>query len=551
MKKTALYVSLSLLALILLVYGQVRHFEFVNFDDRDALLGNNHIRDGLSLTGIGWAFTSSYAANWFPVTWLSHMLDFQLFGADSGWHHVANLMIHAVSALLLFALLRRMTGRLWESAFVSFVFALHPLHVESVAWVSERKDVLGAFFWFLTTWLYLDYVDKPDKRRYLLAFAAYCLGLMSKQMLVTLPFTLLLLDYWPLVRPKTTRVLLEKIPYFAASVAASTIAYQVQHQAGAVLASDTLPIATRAANAVVSYISYLGQFFWPVGLAVFYPYPPSIPAWQVIGCATGLLAITGLALLRPYLTVGWFWYLGTLVPVIGIVQIGMQAKADRYTYIPMVGVSMMLAWGVAEIMARWPKTKSPLQVASAAVCLVWLAITWTQVPYWRNSVPLFEHAIATTENNFIAHLNLGVVLAEQGRANDALRHLYTAVEEKPGHADAHDTLGALLGQMGRTADAAEQFQQAIRLQPNDSEAHCNLGNALLAQGKVSEAANEFQAALRIVPDFATARFGLGVALLNLGRTADSIPQLQEALRLDPNLTPARDALNKALSLQKQ
>lgn len=550
MKKTALYVSLSLLALILLVYGQVRKFEFVNFDDRDALLANTHIRDGLSVAGMAWAFTSSYAANWFPITWISHMLDFQLSGADAGLHHLTNLMIHAISTLLLFALLRRITGRLWESAFVSFVFALHPQHVESVAWVSERKDVLSAFFWFLTTWLYLDYVEKPDARRYLLALGAFCLGLMSKQMLVTLPFTLLLLDYWPLARQKTKRQLLEKIPFFAVSAGASTIAYQVQQQAGAVLASDTLPIAIRAANAVVTYISYLGQFFWPTGLAVFYPYPASTPNWQVVACAIGLLAITALALLRPYLAVGWFWYLGTLVPVIGLVQIGMQAKADRYTYIPMIGVSIMLAWGVAEIMTRWPKTKSPLQIVGAAVCLVWLAITWTQVPYWRNSVPLFEHAIASTENNFIAHLNLGVVLAEQGRANDALRHLYTAVEEKPEHADAHDTLGALLGQMGRTGDAAEQFQQAIRLQPNDAEAHSNLGNALLAQGKVSEAANEFQAALRIVPDFATARFGLGVALLNLGRTADSIPQLQEALRLDPNLTPARDALNKALSLQK-
>jgi protein O-mannosyl-transferase len=543
------YVSLSLVALTILVYFQVHDFEFVNFDDRETIIGNTHIQNGLTLAGLGWAFTSAYAANWFPVTWISHMLDFQFFGLDSGWFHLTNVMIHAASTLLLFAIMRRMTGRLWESAFVSFVFALHPLHVESVAWVSERKDVLSAFFWLLTTWLYLDYVDRPDWRRYLLALGAFCLGLMSKQMLVTLPFVLLLLDYWPLKRPKTTlmsRLVVEKVPYLTLSLVASYIVYRVQ-QAGSV---DSIPLATRAANALISYVTYLVQFFWPSGLAAFYPYPASFPVWQIAASAAILVAISALAIRRPYLTVGWLWYLGTLVPVIGLVQVGSQARADRYTYIPMIGISIMLAWGVAEIVERWPRYRFTAGVVAVTVCLAWLAVTWTQIQYWKNSVALFEHAIASTDFNYIAHLNLGVVLAEQGRTNDALRHLYTSVEEKPDHADGHDTLGSLLGQMGRTQEAAEQFQQAIRLQPNDSEAHCNLGNVLLAQGKFGDSLNEFRTALRIFPDFATAHFGLGAALLNLGQTDEAIAQFTEALRLDPNMAPAREGLNKALALKQ-
>ena len=548
-----IYVSLSLLALTLIVYFQVHDFEFVNFDDRETIVGNTHIQNGLTLAGIGWAFTTAYAANWFPATWISHMLDFQFFGLDSGWHHLTNLMIHMASVLLLFALMRRMTGKLWESAFVSFVFALHPLHVESVAWVSERKDVLSAFFWFLTTWLYLDYVDRPKIWRYLLSIGAFALGLMSKQMLVTLPFVLLLLDYWPLKRPKTvikSRLVVEKVPYMALSAAASLIAYRVQHQAGAVLSVDSIPIATRAANAVISYVAYLGSFFWPTSLAVFYPYPPSFPAWQIVGSAAILIAISVLAIRRPYLAVGWFWYLGTLVPVIGLVQVGLQARADRYTYIPAIGISIMLAWGAAEIVERWPRTQTTVQVAAAAVCVAWLAVTWTQVPYWRNSVTLFDHAIASTDNNFIAHLNLGMVLAEQGKTKDALRHLYAAVEEKPGHNDAHDSLGAVLGQMGRMDEAAEQFRQALRIQPNDSEAHSNLGNVLLAQGKFADAANEFRAALLVSPEMVTAHFGMGAALLNLGQTDDAIAQFKEALRLDPNMAPAKDALNRALAVKR-
>lgn len=545
-----LYVILSLLALTLAVYFQVHNFDFVNFDDRETIIGNTHIRDGITLAGLSWAFTSAYAANWFPVTWISHMLDFQLFGLDSGWHHLTNLTIHLASTALLFATIKRMSQKLWESAFVSFVFALHPLHVESVAWVTERKDVLSAFFWILTIWLYLDYVDRPGPRRYLLALGAFCLGLMSKQMVVTLPFALLLLDYWPLHRPKSARLVVEKIPFLALSAAVSLVTYKVQHAAGAVTALDSIPLATRAENAVISYVAYLAQFFWPSGLAVFYPYPPAIPVWHIAVSALILVAVSALALLRPYLTVGWLWYLGTLVPVIGLVQVGLQARADRYTYIPMIGVAIMLAWGVAEIMGRWPRAKFPLQVIAVSVCLAWTALTWTQIQYWRNSVTLFTHAIASTQNNFIAHSNLGVVLAEQGKTKDALRNLYESVEENPNHNDARNSLGALLGELGRSGEAAEQFQQAIRIWPNDAHGHNNLGNTLVARQKFAEAAVEFRTALKLTPDFALAHFGLGGALLNLGQTDEAIAHFEEALRLDPSLAPAREGLKKALSLKQ-
>jgi Flp pilus assembly protein TadD len=563
------YVILSLLLLTLIVYGQVHNFEFVNFDDRETVVGNTHIRDGMSLAGLQWAFTSAYAANWFPVTWISHMLDFQLFGLDSGWHHLTNVLIHALSTLLLFAVLRRMTGRQWESAFIAFVFALHPLHVESVAWVTERKDVLSAFFWILTMWLYLDYVDKPGVKTYLFALAAFALGLMSKQMLVTLPFVLLLVDYWPLqrlnvfaraavqpspVQPRPVRAgthaVAEKIPFLVLSAAVSLVTFRVQQAAGAVSLLDSVPIAMRTENALISYVAYLVQFFWPSGLACFYPYPPIFPMWQIAGSAVILIAISMAALRRPYLTVGWLWYLGTLVPVIGLVQVGLQARADRYTYIPMIGISMMLAWGFSEIMTRWPKQRRNLAIASTSVCLAWLAVTWTQIQYWQNSITVFEHAIAYTQNNFIAHTNLGVALAEQGRTDDALRHLYLAVEENPNHEDSRINLGALLGQLGRADDAFEQFTQAIRIQPDSAHAHYSLGNVLIVQSKFGEAANEFQASLRVVPDFPLAHFGLAGALLNLGHTDEAIQQFSEALRLDPNLAAARDGLKKAYSLKK-
>ena len=530
-----------------MVYSQVRNYPFISFDDNQGLLGNPQVRYGFTWSGIAWAFTSAFASNWFPVTWLSHMLDFQLFGADAGWHHLTNVLIHAVGTVLLLALMRRMTGRLWESAFVAFVFALHPLHVESVAWVSERKDVLFAFFWFLTTWLYLDFLDRRTLGKYLLMVAAFCLGLMSKQMIVTLPFTLLLLDAWPLKRTGWKTLLLEKVPLVALSMAASGIAFLAQKRGGAVQSLDVIPLASRAANAGVSYALYLANFVWPVNLAFFYPYPTRTAGWEVSLAVLAIAAVSALVLLayrtRPYLAVGWFWYLGTLAPVIGLIQVGHQARADRYTYIPLIGISIMAAWAGAEL------NKSLVKFLAIAVCVAWTAMTFVQISYWKDSATLYTHAIAVTDRNYLAHLNLGVDLAAQGDYQKALHELYTSIEQNPDQAHARNSLGGVLYNVGRKDEAIEQFVEAIRLEPQDAEPHSNLGNALVDAGKPDDAIRELNTALRLNPGMANAYFGLGRALVAEKRTQEAIPCFSEALRINPNFAQAREQL-KALGVNQ-
>ena len=539
-------IYLLLFALTLVVYSQVYNYAFLSFDDNQGLLGNRQVRDGFSWSGIAWAFTTGYASNWFPVTWFSHMLDFQLFGLDPGWHHLTNVLIHAVSAVLLFALLKRMTGRVWGSAFVAFVFALHPLHVESVAWVSERKDVLFAFFWFLTTWLYLDFVERRTIGKYLLVVAAFCLGLMSKQMIVTLPFTLLLLDAWPLKRTGVRILIVEKVPLVGLSIAASAIAFLAQRKGGAVQSFASMPLAARAANAAIAYVIYLANFFWPTGLAFFYPYPARWPVWEVALAVIAIGVVSVLAVIayrtRPYLAVGWFWYLGTLAPVIGLIQVGRQARADRYTYIPLIGISIMLAWAGAEL------KKGPVKLVAIAACLFWAAMTWMQIPYWKDSAALYNRAIAVTDANYLAHLNLGVDLAAQGDYQKALRELYTSIEENPDQAHARNSLGGVLYTVGRKDEAIEQFTQAIRLEPQDAEPHCNLGNALVDAGKVDDAIRELNTALRLNPGMANAYFGLGRALVAEKRPQEAVTYFLEALRINPNFAQAREEL-KALGAQ--
>src|ERR1035437_4670246 len=539
-------IYLLLFALTLVVYSQVYNYAFLSFDDNQGLLGNRQVRDGFSWSGVAWAFTTGYASNWFPVTWFSHMLDFQLFGLDPGWHHLTNVLIHAVSTVLLFALLKRMTGRVWESAFVAFVFALHPLHVESVAWVSERKDVLFAFFWFLTTWLYLDFVERRTIGKYLLVVAAFCLGLMSKQMIVTLPFTLLLLDAWPLKRTGVRILILEKVPLVVLSIAASAIAFLAQRKGGAVQSFASIPLASRAANAAMAYVIYLANFFWPTGLAFFYPYPARWPVWEVALAVIAIGVVSVLAVIayrtRPYLAVGWFWYLGTLAPVIGLIQVGHQARADRYTYIPLIGISIMLAWAGAEL------KKGPVKLVAIAACLFGAAMTWMQIPYWKDSAALYNRAIAVTDANYLAHLNLGVDLAAQGDYQKALRELYTSIEENPDQAHARNSLGGVLYTVGRKDEAIEQFTQAIRLEPQDAEPHCNLGNALVDAGKVDDAIRELNTALRLNPGMANAYFGLGRALVAEKRPQEAVTYFLEALRINPNFAQAREEL-KALGAQ--
>ncbi|MGO8757286.1 MAG: tetratricopeptide repeat protein [Terracidiphilus sp.] len=558
-------IYLALLLATFAVYAQVRHFDFVNYDDPDYTTGNPHVRQGLTAQGMAWALTSRDAANWFPVTWVSHMLDAQFFGLKSGWHHLHNVLLHALAAILLCIFLQRATGTRWRGALVAFLFALHPLHVESVAWVAERKDVLSAGFWFLTLWAYVRYAKRPGWGRYLAVVLSLCLGLMAKPMVVTLPFVLLLLDYWPLarLRKQWRKAIWEKLPLLALSGAAAAITYLVQEHAGAVKA---LPLETRLANATLSYAIYILKTFWPSRLAVFYPYPRGFAFFPLLAAGLLLAAVTaGAIVLRrraPYLLTGWGWFVVTLVPVIGLVQAGGQARADRYMYIPMVGLLIMLVWGAAEVleMGRAKVLAVPL---AAAACLACAALTWVQVGYWRNSETLFRYALEVTEDNSVANHNLGnYLMASPGRLSEAVSYLETAVRIDPDSVPAHTDLGSALAKAGRLPEAIAQFQEAILLAPDAPIPHNNLGSALIEAGRVPEAIAEFQTALRLDPDYDEARHNLaaaqaggsaethrsrGIALLKAGNSSGAIAELEAALRIDPNDADAQNDLGVALS----
>jgi Flp pilus assembly protein TadD len=568
------WIYVLLAGAVLAAYGQVLHFDFVTYDDPDYVTGNPHVQAGLTWPGVAWAFRSSFAGNWFPLTWISHMLDCSLFGLDSGWHHFTNVCLHMLSTLFWFAVLKRLTGARWRSALVAFLFALHPLHVESVAWVAERKDVLSSLFWVLTLWSYAAYTARPGPVRYGLTIFLFCLGLMAKPMLVTLPVVFLLLDQWPLQRG--TRML-EKIPFFAASIGVSLVTFFVHEEVGATASLSLIPAGVRFENSLVSYVAYFLQMLWPADLAVFYPYPLGSLVVPAVIAGIVLTAVTVLVIRdfphRPYLAVGWLWYLITLLPVIGLIQVGAQARADRYTYLPMIGLSIALVWGVSEALDRWPR----IQIALAAtLCLTCLTLTWRQVQYWRDSISLYQHAIDVTLENYVARYNLaavletrgelaeaagqlretvrirprfaaahsalGQLLAKQGRPEQALPELQTAVSLKPDLGDVHVRLGSVLGTLGRTEEAAAAFSEGIRIQPNNADAHYNFGIALAQDGKLQDAAREFRATVKLRPDDVEARFNLGIALDSLGQAGEAIEQLSEVVRIRPEFTEARQAL---------
>ena len=552
--RSALWISVGLVALIGVAYASVARYGFLRFDDPQYVTENPHVANGLTPEAMSWALTSGYAANWHPLTWMSHMLDIQLFGMNASAHHVVNVAIHSASTVLWFSVLWAMTGAVWRSAFVAGLFGLHPIHVESVAWIAERKDVLSAFFWMLTIGAYLFYVRRPRPARYLLVVASFALGLMSKPMVVTLPFALLLLDYWPLGRFSASSngrplsaLLIEKVPLLALSAASSVITFLVQREGGAVAVGTRLPIALRVENAVVSYASYLGKTFWPAHLAAYYPYPQSFSLAVVLASAIGLAAVTGAVVWRarehPYLPVGWFWYLGTLVPAIGLVQVGTQAMADRYTYLPLIGIFIIIAWGAPELVSRWAALpRQALVVAAVAGILVCTVVAKAQVRHWESSSALWTHALAVTTDNYAAHTYMGNALANQGDLRGAIAHYNEAIRILPDYPEAHNNLGPALARTGRLDEAVAQFTEAIRLRPNYVDAQSNLGLALASQGKLQEAIPHYKEALRLDPDHAGAHGNLGFAYRALGRTADAIQEFETSLRLNPNNPDVRAAL---------
>jgi len=559
----AVWVSLTLILVNMVIYAPVPHHDFVNYDDPEYVSENPHVSGGLTRQALLWAFTTKgHGANWHPLTSLSHMLDVELYGLNAGGHHLNNLILHIVNTVLLFGVLRMMTGALGRSAFVAALFAAHPLHVESVAWVSERKDVLSTLFWMLTLWGYVWYVRRPGRDRYLAVVLLFAMGLMAKPMLVTLPFVLLLLDVWPLGRvslgvapdPRLVRRLVwEKLPLLALAVVLSIVTFMVQQQQGAVSGLDALPLNLRVQNALVSYVAYIGKMLWPARLAAFYPYPQLIPGWWVGGAILGLIGVS-VAVIRkawryPYLPVGWLWYLGTLVPVIGLVQVGNQSMADRYTYIPLIGLFLMVAWGIPDLLPRWRYRSIALGTTAGLVISMCVIVARGQVQHWGNGVVLWTHALEVTTENYRAHAALGALLEDQGRVNEAIAHLSEAVRIRPDYAEVQNKLGAALADQGRVEEAIPHYFQALRFKPGIAEAHNNLGNALSGQGKVAEAIAHYTEALRINPDYALAHNGLGSALDEQGKVAEAIAHYREALRIEPNLAEAHNNLGAALASQ--
>jgi cytochrome c-type biogenesis protein CcmH/NrfG len=494
------------------VFGQTVRYDFVNYDDPRYVYQNTRITGGISLANVGWAFTHIHSENWHPLTTITHMLDCQLYGLKAGWHHLTNVLLHCLAVILLFMALERMTGALWRSAFVAAVFAVHPLHVESVAWIAERKDVLSALFFMLTLLAYLHYTRAPSIGRYLKVALVVALGLMSKPMLVTLPFVLLLLDYWPLGRIGAQRshrgrqmlqLVLEKIPLIALSAVSSIVTFLAQR--GAIGWTEQLPVSARISNSLVAYVVYIRQMFWPAGLAVFYPHPENrLPVWEISLALIVLIGITGAAFVlrkrAPYFIIGWLWYLGMLVPVIGLVQVGWQGHADRYTYLPQIGLYIAVTWAATDLTRSWRFQRIAL---GAAVLVIVAALTWwarVQTSYWRNSETLFTHALVVTTNNDVALNNLGILYLEKGQLDDAISRLQAAIDLRPENGPAHNNLAKALLQKGDITKAMVHYRKFLEIEPENVEARNILGTALIQQGRVAEAIDQWQNALAIQPD---------------------------------------------------
>ena len=553
---------LLLLCVTFAVYAPVLQHGFVEWDDPYYVTENAHVRAGLSASGAVWAFTSRELANWHPVTWLSHMVDVSLFGMAPGGHHLTSLLLHLVNTLLLFVALRRMTGSPWRSLTVAALFALHPLHVESVAWVSERKDVLSTTFWLLALWAYASYAERAGPVRYVLVALAFGLGLMAKPMLVSLPLTLLILDGWPLARVVgsgfsawSPRVV-EKLPLVAMSLAVSASAWVAQRSAGAI--TDT-PLATKLANVVLGYFGYLVNMIWPARLSAFYPYELS-PAFGEVAVAAAVLVAVSVGVWfgrsRPYLLAGWLWYLVTLAPVSGLVRIGQQQMADRYSYVPLIGVFVMLVWSAAELVARKPGARLLSQTSAVAAVMVIAVLALgarRQVGYWRDGVTLWERAIEVGGNSTVSQNNLGVALQKAGRLDEAATAFAEAVRLEPRNAKAHANLANVRFMQGRYAEAIVSYEEALRLDPANTQArrdlaktHFNQANSAWREGHLDAALLQYREAIRWAPEDASYHRALGMAMVQKGQARDAVYAFEESLRLDPGNPTTHDALAIAL-----
>ncbi|HKC13002.1 MAG TPA: tetratricopeptide repeat protein [Vicinamibacteria bacterium] len=593
---TRTLVALGLVLLTLLAFAGVLKCDFIGFDDPLYVSANPHIRDGLSGHGLRWGlsagllFDSPNADYWAPLTVFSRMVDVELFGLQPAGHHLTNLLLHALNAALLFLVLEGMTGAGWRSAFVAAFFAVHPLRVESVAWITERKDVLSGLFGILTLGAYARYARSPDRVRYAMVVLMLALGLMAKPMLLTLPFVLLLLDQWPLLRAaKSLRArVLEKLPLFGLSGLSLLITYLPLWRRGQITELDALPLDARITNALYSYLVYAGKMFWPQPLAVVYPHPEGHLSFLPVAAAVAFLVLgTGEALRRrrrhPYGIVGWLWYLGMLLPVLGLVQSGVHARADRYTYLPLIGLSLIVAWGAAEALGSRPNAKPALAVIAALWIAVLILVTRRQVDHWRDTATLFEHAIRVTTGNYLAENNLATALAVRGDAREAEAHYREAIRIRPDYTQAEDNLGVLLARQGRMAEAMALHEEALRVQPRDAEAHFNLGllnarssrtseaaqhyaealrlnprlasahynwgNLMAGEGRWSEAAEHFASAVRLQPDHAMSYNNLGLAQALLGKWPEAMGDYARALEIDPRLATARINLGRALVAQ--
>ena len=543
-----------LLAAVFFVFGRTGSYEFINCDDGDYIHENPKVRHGLSAEGLVWAFQSVHAANWHPLTWLSHMADCQVYGLKAGGHHMTNVVLHAAATGLLFWVLRRMTGDLWPSAFVAAAFAVHPLHVESVAWVAERKDVLSGLLFMVTLAAYAGYARNPFSWvRYLAVVGCFGLGLMAKPMLVTLPLVLGLLDVWPLGRKDLKRAVLEKIPLLAMSAASCAVTLVAQR--GAIVSMAIRPLWLRVENAVVSAAVYVGKSLVPIDLAVFYPYPEEgLSEVAIAVAALTLVGIGAFVWIRrrqdPYLLVGWLWYLGMLVPVIGLVQVGGQARADRYTYLPQIGLGIALAWGIQR-MARWVGQRGWTWLVAVSVIVAWLVLASQQTTYWRNSEVLWNHALQCTGESSVVRYNLGQIMREQGRFGEAVEQYQKAIRVQPDFVGAHANLGLALHYAKRDDEAVSHLQRALQLDSHCAIAYNNLGVVLSEQGRFDEGISQFRQAIEVHPDDVGSLVNLANALVLRGRTEEAIDQYHKALVIDPQSIRTRYNLAAALERQGQ